>query len=117
MTVELAMSNTEVGQMIARMCPAQRCAGHSTIQSGVMEFAILLVLSDGPQPVVGLVLTLEVPQATIADHLLVLEKHGLIERRRDKHDRRVNLCAITPKGVRLLRTSRAHKEQKHVEHD
>ena len=115
MTVELAMSNTEVGQMLSRMCPAQRCGMNSPIQNGVMEFAILLVLSDGAQPVVGLVLTLDAPQGTVSGHLITLEKHSLIERRRDKHDRRVNLCAITPKGVRLLRTSRAHKERKHVD--
>lgn len=63
---------------------------------------IMLLESDGPQPMRAIAESLDVTQASATGIVDRMEQRGLVERVRDEHDRRVVNVVPTEEGRRLI---------------
>lgn len=63
---------------------------------------LLLLYTDGPLSVGSLASWLRIALPTVSGVLNRLERRGLMQRQRDKADRRLVICQLTEKGYELV---------------
>ena len=98
----------------ATMAAVRRLKGRETQRPGELSFAqfsLLFGLADGTElSSRELALRAELSPATVTQMLDSLEAHGLVERTRAEHDKRVVLTSLTDRGQRLVDERRAWYE-------
>ena len=69
-------------------------------------FTISTLARGGPRRITDLAVIQGVAQPSMTETIASLERAGLVERRRDRFDRRVSLVALTPAGQDYVRDRR-----------